>query len=145
MKLHRAFGITRGDVVSLIGAGGKTSTMVALGYELSEMGWRVLATTTTRISQNQLDFFPHITPYRTTAQKLSTLLNEHRFLFLHDDIRMGKVYGPAPEWIPHLLDSTDSDVLLIEADGARGLPLKAPFSHEPVIPAETSLVIPVAS
>jgi molybdenum cofactor cytidylyltransferase len=44
-----------------------------------------------------------------------------------------------------MLDSVDSDVLLIEADGASGLPLKAPFSHEPVIPPETSLVVPIAS
>jgi molybdenum cofactor cytidylyltransferase len=145
MKLHRAFGIARGDVVSLIGAGGKTSTMVALGYELAEMGWRVLATTTTRIGQNQLDFFPQIAPYKTNTHKLSNLLNEHRFVFLYDEVRSGKVYGSPSEWIPMLLDSTDSDVLLVEADGARGLPLKAPFSHEPVIPTETSLVIPVAS
>ena len=44
-----------------------------------------------------------------------------------------------------MLDSVDSDVLLIEADGASGLPLKAPFEHEPVIPLETSLVVPIAS
>ncbi|MFN8374610.1 MAG: selenium cofactor biosynthesis protein YqeC [Anaerolineae bacterium] len=145
MKLHRAFGITRGDVVSLIGAGGKTSTMVALAYELAEMGWRVLATTTTRIGESQLGFFPQTATYKTSAQALSALLNDHRCVFLYDEVRAGKVYGLAPEWVPRLLDSTDSDVMLIEADGARGLPLKAPYSHEPVIPVETSLVIPIAS
>ncbi len=37
-----------------------------------------------------------------------------------------------------------SDVTLIEADGARRLPFKAPYAHEPLIPAGTSLVVPVA-
>jgi molybdenum cofactor cytidylyltransferase len=35
-------------------------------------------------------------------------------------------------------------VILIEADGARRLPFKAPFGHEPVIPTGTSLVVPMA-
>ena len=54
MKLHKAFNVARGDVVSLIGAGGKTSTMVALAHELADEGWRVLVTTTTRIGEDQL-------------------------------------------------------------------------------------------
>ena len=32
--------------------------MVGLGYELAEAGWRVLATTTTKLSTDQLDLFP---------------------------------------------------------------------------------------
>jgi hypothetical protein len=36
MKLHQAFNITRGDVVAFIGAGGKTSILVNLGYELAD-------------------------------------------------------------------------------------------------------------
>ncbi|MGN1031711.1 MAG: selenium cofactor biosynthesis protein YqeC, partial [Butyricicoccaceae bacterium] len=35
------------------------------------------------------------------------------------------------------------DFLLIEADGSRGLPLKAPAAHEPVITEGTGLVIAV--
>ena len=34
--------------------------------------------------------------------------------------------------------------MLVEADGAKRLPLKAPAEHEPVIPNETRLVIAVA-
>ncbi|NWF68936.1 MAG: putative selenium-dependent hydroxylase accessory protein YqeC [Chloroflexi bacterium] len=145
MKLHRALELTRGAVVAFVGAGGKTSALVRLGYELADMGWRVLATTTTRIGQDQLPFFPQHLPYDINTDKLSALLNEQRFVFLRAEVRAGKVYGPPLDWFPRLLDSSDSDVLLIEADGARGLPLKAPYGHEPVIPAETSLVVPVAS
>ncbi|HEX2907106.1 MAG TPA: selenium cofactor biosynthesis protein YqeC [Phototrophicaceae bacterium] len=145
MKLQRAFDINPGDVVAFVGAGGKTSTLLALGYELAEAGLRVLATTTTRISDDQLNLMPYAARLDTSMRAVSMALNEHRFVFLYDQIRQNKVYGATCELIPNLLDSVDSDVLLIEADGARGLPLKAPKAHEPVIPAETTLVVPVAS
>jgi molybdenum cofactor cytidylyltransferase len=145
MKLRQAFNINPGEVVAFIGAGGKTSTLFSLGHELAEEGWRVLATTTTRIGRDQLALAPHAMTLETGAEAISRALNEHRFSFLYDEIRQDKVYGPQPELISHLLDSVDSDVLLIEADGSRGLPLKAPYDYEPVIPEEASLVVPIAS
>lgn len=145
MKLQKAFDITPGDVVAFVGAGGKTSTMVAMGHELAQAGLRVLATTTTRIGVDQLSLVPFATTLDEGIRHLSLALGENRFVFLYGDVRGSKAYGPGEEWIPRLLDAVDSDVLLIEADGARGLPLKAPKSHEPVIPAETTLVVPIAS
>jgi len=137
--------LSRGDVVSLIGAGGKTTTLIALGHELAEAGWRVLATTTTRIGADQLDLMPHAATITSSMESLSAALSERRFVFLYDRVRSGEVHGPDLNYISNILDSLDSDVLLIEADGARGLPLKAPYDHEPVIPSETTLVVPVAS
>ncbi len=145
MKLQRAFDVVPGDVIALVGAGGKTSTLVALGYELAEAGLRVLATTTTRIGADQLGLMPYALPLGRSMADISAALGQHRFVFLYESLRSGKVFGPTCEVIPRLLDSIDSDVLLIEADGARGLPLKAPRPHEPVIPRETTLVIPIAS
>ncbi len=145
MKLHQAFDIVRGDVVAFIGAGGKTSTLVRLGYELAEMDWRVLASTTTRLGEEQLELVPRAMTPDADSTAISEALTEHNFVFLYDKIEDGKVHGPEPGWISRLMDAVDSDVMLIEADGARGLPLKAPFDHEPVIPPETSVVIPIAS
>jgi molybdenum cofactor cytidylyltransferase len=145
MKLQAAFDIVPGDVVALVGAGGKTSTIVALGHELAEAGLRVLATTTTRIGVDQLDLMPFATTLERGTRHLSLALGENGFVFLHGDIRKNKVHGPSPDALSRLLDSIDSDVMLIEADGSRGLPLKAPKAHEPVIPPETTLVIPMAS
>jgi molybdenum cofactor cytidylyltransferase len=145
MKLKQAFDVTRGDVVAFIGAGGKTSTLIGLGYELSEAGWRVLATTTTAISEEQLALFPYAMRYDVGARAISDALNEHHFVFLYDKIRRGQVYGPAVEWTPQLLDSVDSDVLLVEADRSGGKPFKAPYEDEPIIPLEASLVVPVVS
>lgn len=145
MKLQQALDIVRGDVVAFIGAGGKTSTLMNLGYELAEAGWRVTATTSTYIDSDQLGLVPYTVSTREGTAALSHALNENRFVFLYETIRGNKVYGPHPNTIPRLLDSVDSDVLLIEADKADGLPLKAPLAGEPVIPPETSLVIPIVS
>ena len=145
MKLQQAFEIVRGDVAAFVGAGGKTSLLVGLGYELAESGWRVLATTTTALSVEQLDLFPCVMPAYAGAQSISGALNEHQFVLLYDSIRQGRVYGPALEWMPALLDTVDSDALLVKADTSAGLPFKAPRDNEPRIPLETSLVVPVAS
>jgi molybdenum cofactor cytidylyltransferase len=145
MKLQKAFDITPGDVVAFVGAGGKTSTLIAMGHELADAGLRVLATTTTCVSVDQLDLMPYAMTLDGGTKHLSMALGENRFVFLYGSIRSSEVHGPSPDTIPNLLDSVDSDVILIEADGAGGLPLKAPKAHEPVIPPETTLVVPIAS
>lgn len=145
MKLQQAFGIQRGEVVSFIGAGGKTSALVGLGYELMEAGWRVLATTTTTLDEEQLLFMPHTLHRDVGREAISAALSEYGFVFLYDHILNGQVYGVPLGYLHQLLDQVDSDVLLIEADRANGLPLKAPYADEPVIPDVTSLVISVAS
>ncbi len=145
MKLQKAFEIVPGDVVALIGAGGKTATLIALGHELAQAGLRVLATTTSQIAVDELDLMPYATTLDAGMAHLSLALGENRFVFLYRDIKNNQVYGPDATLIPRLLDSVDSDVLLIEADQADGLPLKAPLEGEPHIPPETTLVIPMAS
>lgn len=145
MKLHQAFHIVRGDVVAFIGAGGKTSTLIRLGYELADMGWRVLATTTTTIETEQLNLLPRALSPDVGSQIISQALTEDKFVFLYDHIKGGAVYGAEPNIVPMLMDQVDSDVLLIEADSADGKLLKAPYDDEPVIPPETSLIIQVSS
>ena len=145
MKFRHAFDVVRGDVVAFVGAGGKTSALVGLGYELAEAGWRVLATTTTALADEQLALFPRAMPYDSEAQAISRALSQDQFVLLYDRIQRGSVYGPALEWTAQLLDTVDSDVLLVEADAAHGLPFKAPLADEPRIPPGTSLVVAVAS
>jgi molybdenum cofactor cytidylyltransferase len=141
MLLHQAFDVMRGDVISFIGAGGKTSALVGLAYELVELGWRVLATTTIYIDEHQLSLMPYSMLYTGDSSAISEALNAHKFVFLYERIEDGKVYPPKLDWTPRLMDSVDSDVLLIEADKSDGRGFKAPYDHEPNIPEETSLVI----
>jgi len=145
MKLQQAFELSRGDVVAFIGAGGKTSALIGIGYELAEAGWRVLATTTTAIKEEQLQLMPATRHYAADSFYISEALSQHGFVFLHDAIRDGQVYGATMDRIREILDTVDSDILLVEADGAQGLPLKAPFDGEPLIPDAATLVIPIAS
>src|ERR1043166_7206335 len=49
MEIHAALGVQPGEVVSLIGAGGKTTTLYRLASELREDGKKILLTTTTKI------------------------------------------------------------------------------------------------
>lgn len=147
MRLCQAFDISRGDVAAFVGAGGKTSLMVGLGYELAESGWRVLATATTAIPAEQLRLYPRAMRHDSEAAAISQALSESNFVFLYDKStwQKGVVSGPREDWTRELLDSVDSDVLLVEADRSDGMPFKAPFENEPWIPPETSLVVPVAS
>jgi molybdenum cofactor cytidylyltransferase len=145
MFLSKALDVQRGEMVAFIGAGGKTSAMLRLAYELKVQGWRVLATTTTRIAEKELRAFPHTltTEQIRSPQALSTALNQYGLVFIYERTWGGKVIGVSPEYISTLADRVDSDTILIEADGSRRLPLKAPQKHEPVIPDDASLVVPV--
>ena len=144
MKLHQALGVQRGDVVALVGAGGKTSTMVALAHELAELGWRVLVTTTTRLGADQAGLFPRALTDMEPPERLSAALESDRIVLVHGGIYDGKTHAPSVAWLAEMPDQVDSDVLLVEADGARGLLLKAPRPHEPAIPRTATLVVPVA-
>ena len=52
-----------------------------------------------------------------------------------------KISGPEPETLKRL--SGFCDLLLVEADGAKRLPLKVPAVHEPVIPEFADIVVGV--
>jgi len=126
-RTHRA--------VSLVGAGGKTTLMYALAREAAAQGLRVIVTTTTRI-------LPHprlpITDC-TEPERLKRLLAQRRVLLAGTPAEGEKITGSGE--IGPLMRA--ADVVLIEADGSRGLPLKAPASHEPAIPPQSSAVVAV--
>ena len=145
MKLAEALDARKGDIVAFVGAGGKTSALIALGAELSTCGWRVLATTTTRIGRQQLERMPASFQFQHDPSYISQLLESECFLFLYDRICADKVLGFDIDDIDRILASISYDICLIEADGARALPLKAPKPHEPAIPACATLVVPVVS
>ena len=46
----------------------------------------------------------------------------------------GKAFGIDPTFVSELIALQDVDAVLVEADGSRMRPFKAPAEHEPVVP-----------
>lgn len=134
-------------IVSLVGAGGKTSLMFQLAREIAARGRRVLTTTTTKIFSP----LPEESPLTAlTADPLAWLeqekraIEEHRHLTLaRRTLDRNKLQGFSPHTVEALWATGLFDWILVEADGAEGRPIKAPAAHEPAIPGWTGCVIAV--
>lgn len=149
MKLSSVIRTGQGRIIAFVGAGGKTTSMFRLARELADEGQRVITTTTTRIAYDELRFAPtsvQIQPEQETFGELQDLLTAkgHVFLYSAIDEAKGKVIGINPETVERAAHLGEADSVLVEADGARRLPLKAPYPHEPVIPASAATVVVVA-
>ena len=126
-------------MISLIGSGGKTTTMYQLADELSELGRTVMVTTTTH------------TGIPTEGVVFNTGDIEDCPIFFGEETIMtvGSVVThngiqklAPPKNMEMLLEK--ADIILVEADGARGFPLKLMAGYEPVIPKQTDIVIDCA-
>lgn len=144
--LSDALGIRKGQVFALVGGGGKTGAMLTLSRELASRGWRVLASTTTRVGQSVATSMPVVTMTGDEPpEELTRVLSESGLAFLSTGRGGdGKLLGVDPWTLTTIRDRGLADVVLVEADGARQLPLKAPGEHEPLLPPGVDLVSPVA-
>jgi molybdenum cofactor cytidylyltransferase len=125
----------------LVGGGGKSTLLFALGNELAAAGKRVLLTTTTKMGTDQVLAVPTICWSADTDCAMGALDKPGPVMLLTyaDD---HKVTGPTPDAIDRLFLQSNVDYIVVEADGSKGQPLKAPASHEPVVPfASTTVVI----
>lgn len=188
-------------VITIVGGGGKTSTLFALSAALADAGLETALTTTTHIRD----------PRKETGRRFDRVIMDSRLGAAPELGLTGRVdpgFGPDAEfnaipdetvgiprslepdrqnsdpcrpapWAGHNAKNRASipagtitvffadlakeeearglglhpdqvaillrsyDAVVIEADGSRGLPIKAPAGHEPVIPACTGLVIGV--
>lgn len=143
MTLKEALGLKRGEMLALIGAGGKTTTLFYLAHELWEAGEKVLVTTTTKIFKPTK---PHVHKLYL-AQELEPLLDE--LAKIKEPLIVGagsglddagKLTGLPLEWFDRLREK-QTDWILIEADGAAGRPFKVPEDHEPVVPYDCPLTV----
>ena len=135
-SLSGALEIPQG-ILSIVGGGGKTTLMLRLARELYDSGARVIVTTSTHI-------FPPEgirTLTEATLLEAESALERERLICLGTQSENGKLAAPQ---IAFSELAAIADYVLVEADGAKHLPLKAPAEHEPVIPAETKMVVAVA-
>ena len=116
-ELYRQLDIRPG-VTAIIGSGGKTSLMLRLCRELPGS---VIVCTSTRI------FPPEELPLHLHAEKL----RPGEKCCVGTPAELGKLAAPQQSFA-ELAEL--ADYVLVEADGSKGLPLKAHLAHEPVIP-----------
>lgn len=148
--LREAFDLENtGELIAFVGGGGKTSLLFALGEELAAGGKRVILTTTTRIAAYEAAQAPAIwrpdTVQRSNASAaaLGTLLAQNGLVLVAGGDMGDKVKGVSLDLPGRLLARSDVDFVLVEADGANQLPIKAPAGHEPALPIGLTLLVPV--
>jgi probable selenium-dependent hydroxylase accessory protein YqeC len=129
-----------GRLYTFVGAGGKTSGMKSVADLLRRRGVRVRLATTTRVGVDELAGCP--TAAVSTAAELAACLASREAILLlagGTDGDGGKYLGLAPSLLEAAVIPPDL-VVLVEGDGSRRLPLKAPTEREPVIPTTTATV-----
>ena len=134
----QSFEIVKNDVISFIGAGGKTSLIFRLAEDARRLGFKTLVTTTTHMLIPQPDNFDALdlsgALFRDTILPAPGIYvggvaaEEH-----------GKMAGVSLSCLENMLNRFD--LILIEADGAAGKPLKGWKETEPVIPLVTTKTI----
>ena len=145
MKLHDVMRLHEPCRVAVVGAGGKTSTIWRLAESFAQ---KVVITTTTHLGLDQID--------KAKQKYFITSIVDLERIDWGNLPKIVSITGPAidghrlgglsPEYINFLYERSIEHhfSILIEADGARMLPLKAPAEHEPVIPELVDAVIVTA-
>ncbi len=130
-------------ILAFTGGGGKTTSMYCLADELSAQGKRVIVTTSTHILRPP----DRIVAEAADCKTVSDFITGHKEIFSLAGwvlvtglpAEEGKLKGME---LPELERLTLlCDVLLVEADGAKRLPIKIPRINEPVLPGGTHAVI----
>lgn len=125
--------------VAFVGAGGKTNALFQLARQLSPSA---IVTTTTHFGKWQVSL-------GTQHRSIETLDDLKKIQFsgvtvvtgpMNKDNRTNSVSSAALEWL-HEYSEANGYPLLIEADGSRQKPLKAPADHEPAIPDFVDMVV----
>ena len=137
MLLQDALGVALGEMVSLIGAGGKTTTMLRLAKELRDRGCKVLVTRTAKITQ----------PTKPHIDRLFLVDELQALVDICDEIaapviigagrgvnQEGELQGMPVAWLDRLNHHAAFDAILVEADSAAERLLAIPTDGEPVIP-----------
>jgi len=120
MLYAELLGLVSGDVVALVGSGGKTSLLFRLAAE--NRGRRALVSTTTKM-------------LRPAPREIEGIR------LLHGGEVDEKIIAPPMDQLAAAC--ADSALTLLECDGAKGLALKGWAAHEPVVPEFATVTIGV--
>ncbi len=122
-------------IISFVGAGGKSTLITALAKHHTSCGKKVLVTTSTHIWNPGKELFAG--DYSAVEENWA----HGYYAVIGTPLDNNKLAAPDSNLYKKCVDS--ADIVLIEADGAKGYPCKIPNLHEPVIFKETNIIIGV--
>lgn len=128
--------LEKDKIITLVGAGGKTSTIFELGKEFSNLNKKTIITTTTHMGFDK-DFI--LIEKDSDIKKIENILKKIPLIKVGKKESEYKVKSLDFDLLKKII--LLGDFILIEGDGSKNLPLKAPKDNEPVIIKETNLVI----
>jgi len=146
VKIFDALSLSKREVISIIGGGGKTSFMEYLSRDLHSRGKFVISTTTTKIlpprpAHSEVSVF---TSNPCWLNSIDSIFREGKLVNLAVDMLPdGKLKGVSVKHCNLLLNKSNVDYLIIEADGSKGKSIKAHSRWEPVVPSFTTTFISV--
>jgi len=127
-------------LIAVAGGGGKSTLLFSLAEALAG---RTVLTTTTRIFASQTHLADRVFSVEEAGWE-GALVDRAGSLLAVGRLAERHALGVAPEIPAQILAHPEVDWVVVEADGSRRLPVKAPAEHEPVIPPETHYLITVA-
>jgi molybdenum cofactor cytidylyltransferase len=139
IPLPSALDLQSPALVAFVGGGGKTSLMLALA---SALPGGVVVTTTTRIFAVQMKMAAAVC-YEGDLSELGPKLTRHNSCLVVGKVEGDKALGVDRQLPSKLLSRPDVEYVLVEADGSRMRPIKAPAEHEPVVPDLVTHLVPV--
>ena len=147
MQLREALDVRDGEMVSLVGAGGKTTTLLHLAKELRDAGKKVLVTTTTKIFKPNKPHVDRLFIVEDVAALLgeAAKLDPPLIIGAGSKLDQEKLIGLPARWLDEIATSNHFAAVLVEADGAASRLFKVPSEFEPVVPRTTALTIWVLS
>lgn len=123
-------------IISLVGAGGKTTMMYELAWLCAAKSLRTLVTTTTKIFEPEEDI------YAESEADMKRLWLEGKPAVVGERTDQGKLKMLPEQDLYRYIKA--ADIIFIEADGARRKPCKVPRDTEPVLLPESDIVLGVA-
>jgi probable selenium-dependent hydroxylase accessory protein YqeC len=143
MRLYEAIDPQLPARIAIVGGGGKTTTLFQLARQLPGKVW---VSTTTHLGTDQLtETDKHFIVREVTEESINDWLQQKTTLLTGDFTEDDRVKGPSPEVMAKIKMAADERgiSLLIEADGSKSRPLKAPGENEPATPAWAETVITI--
>ena len=130
--LSEALDLSSREMVCTVGGGGKTTMVLTLASEALASHHPVIVTTTTKMGLNESSGL-------VSVNDENPLLGNQAVRWI-GKVEGERILGRSKEEIDNYF-SNFSGWLLVEADGARRRPIKAPASHEPPIPTQATVVV----